>query len=624
MNNLNDKMMLSTPDGAERNTALLTEWVAQTFPNCITEGKVDFDLLRQECSNEIVDGGKERYRLEWSGKRNAIVTANLASVKTLRPIREDSKDFDTTENLYIEGDNLEVLKLLQESYLGKVKMIYIDPPYNTGNEFVYNDDFSKDERESLIEQGIIDDDGTILTSNKNSKDNPRYHSDWLSFMFPRLKLARNLLSEDGVIFISIDDNEVHNLRKICDDGMLFGERNFVAQFVWKKKQGGGNDSSFVVVEHEYILCYAKNISNVKFNLDKKYKLDDALYPNRDEKGEYGLITLDKASIQFSQSLVYEIVGPDGMSYFPRVVKGKQSCWRWSKKKVEEQYDDLVFKDGKVYTKYYRPEGVTPKSLLIDSVYGRTESGNDDISALFEKNPFSYPKPVSLINHFISIGSDKDSIILDFFSGSATTAHAVMQLNAEDGGNRKFIMVQLPEKTDEKSEAYKAGYKNICEIGKERIRRAGKKIMEEHPDAKIDTGFKVFRLDVSNIKNVMRKPGELTQGELNFKEFNNVVDNLVDGRTPDDLLYQVMIAWGLPLDLPVERTEMCGKTVYKVDGNSLFCCFEDGVDSKLATAMAKEKPMRVLFSDSAFKDDTEKENVKQTLVQINPETEMKVL
>ncbi|MDE5774343.1 MAG: site-specific DNA-methyltransferase [Muribaculaceae bacterium] len=462
------------------------EKIAELFPQCVTErlnkdGKpelaIDFDKLRAELSDEVLEDGEERYQFTWPDKRAASRLANEPVNLTLRPCREESVDFDTTENLYIEGDNLDVLKVLRETYLGRVKMIYIDPPYNTGNDFVYNDDFAKGKEDFEQNSGLFDSEGnqTIDPMQRNTEANGRFHTDWLNMIYPRLKVARDLLSEDGVIFISIDDNEIENLRKICDE--IFGASNFVAQFIWKKKQGGGNDSSFVVAEHEYILCFAKDISYLHLNVDKKYKLDDNLYPYTDEKGDYGLITLDKASIQFSPSLVFDITGPDGTVYRPRIVKGKQSCWRWGKAKVQAQYDELVFKNDKVYTKYYRPEGVTPRSLLIDAIYGRTESGNDDIKSLFTPNPFSYPKPILLVGHFCSIGTSDQDIILDFFSGSATTAHAVMKLNAEDGGHRKFIMVQLPEVTDEKSEARKAGYENICEIGKERIRRAGKKVKE---------------------------------------------------------------------------------------------------------------------------------------------------
>lgn len=644
--------------------------IAELFPNCVTEGPdgktIDFDLLKQELSSDIVEGNKERYRLEWPGKREAIVTANIPTTKTLRPIREDSVDFDTTENIYIEGDNLEVLKILQESYLGKIKMIYIDPPYNTGKDFVYKDNFSKDAQEELKESGQKDEYNQRLVANPETAG--RYHSDWLSMMYPRLKLARNLLRVDGVIFISIADEELHNLRKLGDE--VFGEMNFAGNFIWKKKQGGGNDSNVLVTEHEYIIAYSKDIKGFTFNLDKNYKLDDALYPNKDEKGEYGLVTLDKSSIRFSETLVFEIKDPEGNVYYPRIVKGKQSCWRWGQKKVNEDYDDLVFKNGKVYTKYYRPDGITPKSLLVDTIYGRTETGNDDIKKIFDnKNPFSYPKPVSLVKHFSMIGSSDGDIVLDFYSGSATSAQAVLEINSQDGVNRKFIQVQLSEVTDEKSEAYKAGYKNICEIGKERIRRAAKKIVNEQLlmvkeskekleemingpllmvnglwtfgegvliDEKaeaslkeinnlqssidnLDTGFRVFRLDESNMQDVYYTPQDYDQQNLDL-----FADNVKPDRTAEDLLTQVILDWGLPLSLKIDKVDIEGKEVFKVAGNSLYACFDRGVDEAFAKAIAKEQPLRIVFKDASFKDDTAKTNVKQLLKQLSPETEMRVI
>ena len=650
-----EKLDLRSPDLVNANF----ERLAALFPNCVTEsaeGKaIDFDLLKQELNYAVVEGTKERYRLEWPGKREAIVNANIPTTKTLRPVREDSVDFDNTQNLYIEGDNLEVLKLLQESYLGSIKMIYFDPPYNTGNDFVYKDNFSKDTRQELLDSGQKDEYNQRLVANPETSG--RFHSDWLSMMYPRLKLARNLLTEDGVVFISIDDNEVHNLRKVCDE--IFGEINFAGKFIWKKKQGGGNDSNVLVVEHEYILCYCKSINGFRFNLDKNYQLDDALYPNEDEKGEYGLITLDKSSIRFSESLVFEIKDSDGNKYYPRLINGKQSCWRWGKKKVEEEFDKLVFKNGNVYTKYYRPEGITPKSLLIDSVYGRTETGNDDIKNLFNnQNPFSYPKPISLIKHFAMIGSSDRDIILDFYSGSATTAHAVMELNKDNGDNRKFIMVQLPEATDVKSEAFKAGYKNICEIGKERIRRAAKKINENQlvllnnkkaeldkltkgqlsldEDSKtgalsdeinhlqltinnLDTGFRVYRLDSSNMQDVYYTPQAYKQTELDL-----FADNIKPGRSADDLLAQVMLDWGLPLSLKIEQVSILGKRLFKVAENSLFACFDQGISEEFAKAIAPMHPLRIVFRDNGFSNDTAKINVKQLLKQLSPETEMKVI
>ena len=595
------------------------EFIEKKFPNCVTEGPngkaIDFVLLKQELKHVVVESNKERYRLEWPGKREAIVTANLPTNKTLRPIREDSVDFDNTENLYIEGDNLDVLKLLQESYLSKIKMIYIDPPYNTGKDFVYKDNFSKDAQEELIDSGQKDKYNQRLVANPETAG--RYHSDWLSMMYPRLKLARNLLTQDGVIFISIADEEVHNLRKIGDE--IFGEINFAGQFIWKKKQGGGNDSNILVVEHEYIIAYCKSVNGFKFNLDTNYKLDDALYPNKDEKGEYGLVTLDKSSIRFSESLVFEIKDPEGNSYYPRVVKGKQACWRWGQKKVKEEYDDLVFKNGKVYTKYYRPEGITPKSLLVDTIYGRTETGNDDIKKVFDnQNPFSYPKPVSLIKHFSMIGSSSGDIILDFFSGSATTAQAIISLNAEENTNRKFIQVQLPENTDEKSPAYKSGYRTLADIGKDRIRRASKKIQEE-TNADIDYGFRVYRLDSSNMKDVYYKPQDYDQENLDL-----FGDNIKSDRRADDILAQVMLDWGLPLSLKIEQADISGKNVFKVAENLLYACFDNAIDEEFAKAIAKENPLRIVFKDSGFKNDNAKTNVKQLLKQLSPGTDMKVI
>ena len=635
-----DKLKMRTANKADENFKKL----AEMFPNAVTEtidenGEVvraiDKDVLMQEINTKVVDGNEERYQFTWPDKKKSVLLANAPINKTLRPCREESVDFDNTENLYIEGDNLEVLKLLQETYLGKIKMIYIDPPYNTGNDFVYNDEFGMRNEEWDEVSGNYDEDGNQIVGKleKNTENNGRFHTDWLNMIYPRLKLAKDLMSDDGVIFISIDDNEIRNLKIICDD--VFGEINFIAQLIWKKKQGGGNDSNHIVVEHEYILAYAKNINCLYLGLDKNYKLSDSLYPYSDEKGDYGLITLDKSSIQFSQSLVYEIKDLEGNIYTPRIVNGKQSCWRWSKTKVEKQFDKLVFKNGKVYTKYYRPDGVTPRSLLIDSIYGRTESGNDDIKSLFENNPFSYPKPVLLLKHLCSIGLNKDSIVLDFFSGSATTAHAVMQLNAEDGGHRKFIMVQLPEKTDEKSEAYKAGYKNICEIGKERIRRAGQKIRNEElgirnensgdnsslltSNSSLDIGFRVLKCDSSNMKDVYYNPAE-----LDISMFDNLVDNIKDDRTPEDLLFQVMLDLGVLLSSKIEETVIAEKKVFNVADGFLIACFDEKLSTETITAIAKQKPYYFVMRDNGFADDSVATNFEQIFATYSPDTVRKVL
>ena len=591
----------------------------EIFPEIFIEGRIDFDLLRQICCGggvQNLENSKERYSLTWNGKAKARQIAQEVSTGTLRPAKEESKNWDNTENIYIEGDNLEVLKLLQKSYHGKIKMIYIDPPYNTGKDFVYKDNFKDNIENYKKVTGQINEEGIKLTTNTDSDG--RYHSNWLNMMYPRLKLARNLLTDDGVIFISIDDNEQANLKKICDE--IFGEENFVADFIWKKKQGGGNDSNLVVVEHEYIVAYSKVLNNIKFNLDTKYQLDNALYPFKDEKGEYGLVTLDKSSIQFSSSLVFDIIGPGGEVYQPRIINGKQSCWRWSKTKVESEYDSLVFKNNKVYTKYYRPDGVTPKSLLIDSYYGRTESGNDDIKRVFGSVPFSYPKPLFLISHFLEIGINKDSVVLDFFSGSATTAHSVMQLNAEDGGTRKYIMVQLPELCDEDSEAYKAGYKNICEIGKERIRRAGKKIKSDESlplenREKLDIGFKVFKLDSTNIKEWDTDTENLQQSLLDS------IENIKRDRSSLDVLYEILLKYGLDLNIPIEEN----KDFFSIGGGSLLVSLNKEINNEVINSICKEyknlleidKDFKttVILRDNSFKNDVDKTNAIKKLEQV---------
>lgn len=587
------------------------EKLKEIFPDVFSEGKIDFEVL-EATLGEYVDKEDERYSFTWNGKAQARRIAQTLSTGTLRPAKEESKDWDTTQNLYIEGDNLEVLKLLQKSYHKKVKMIYIDPPYNTGKDFVYKDNFKDNLKNYLEITGQVDSEGNKLSTNSDTSG--RYHSDWLNMMYPRLKLARNLLKDDGVIFISIDDNEVTNLRKLCDE--IFGEDNFVGEFIWKKKQGGGNDSNVLVVEHEYIVSYTKTINNFKLELDTNYELDDNLYPYKDEIGEYGLITLDKSSIRYSDSLVFEIKDLEGNSYFPRVVKGKQSCWRWGKEKVEKDFDKLVFKNGKVYTKYYRPEGITPKSLLVDTMYGRTETGNDNIKEVFNnQKPFSYPKPLNLIEHFTMIGSKSDDLILDFFSGSATTAHAVMKLNSEDDGSRRYIMVQLPETTEIKSEAYKEGYQNICEIGKERIRRAGELVKKESGNEDIDVGFKVFKLDSSNIKEWDPESKNLEQNLWDS------VDNIKTDRSSGDLLYEILLKYGLDLTLPIEELELAGKKVDVIGFGALVVCLDEEVTLDTIEAIAKLKEeyqaddlMRVVFRDNGFKDAEVKTNAIQILKQ----------
>lgn len=577
------------------------------FPEVFTEGKINFEILKQ-LLGEYTDDREERYSFNWNGKSQARMIAQTPSTGTLRPCLGESVDWDNTQNIFIEGDNLEVLKLLQKSYYKKVKMIYLDPPYNTGKEFIYPDKYQDNLSTYLRYTGQVDAEGFKLST--NSETSGRYHTNWLNMMYPRLKLARNLLKDDGVIFISIDDNEVANLRKICDE--IFGEENFIGQIIWKKKQGGGNDSKYLVVEHEYILAYSKYVESFSLNLDTKYKLDDKLYPFSDDNGEYGLVTLDKSSIRFSDTLVFEIVDNGGNVYLPRTIDGKQSCWRWNKDKVEKDFDQLVFKNGKVYTKYYRPKGITPKSLLTDAIYGRTEAGNDDIKNLFPEKPFDYPKPKSLINHFVQIGTNKNDIILDFFAGSCTTAHAVLDLNKEDGGNRKFIMVQLPEPCDKDSEASKAGYKTIAEIGKERIRRAIKKIKEASPEYKGDLGFKVFKLDSTNVK-----PWDVDEENLQTI-LEDYISNIKDGRNENDVLYEILLKYGLDLTLPVEERKIAGKTVFVIGAGALIICLDDDITLDVVEGIVKLKEelqpeiVRVVFKDLGFKGDVVKTNTLQTL------------
>lgn len=591
------------------------EKLKQIFPEIISEGKVNFESLQQLLGKNI-DAEQERYSFNWHGKSKARRIAQEPSTGTLLPSKEDSKNWDNTGNIYIEGDNLEVLKLLQKSYHGKVKMIYIDPPYNTGKDFVYPDNFKDNLKNYLEITGQIGENGQKLST--NSDNNGRYHSDWLNMMYPRLKLARNLLTDDGVIFISIDDNEVTNLEKISIE--IFGEENLVARLPWKKKQGGGNDSKLFVVEHEYVLCLAKNLTKYKISLDEYHVLDKNLYPFLDEKGEYGLVTLDKSSIRFSNSLVFEIKDLKGNVYLPRIVKGKQSCWRWGKDKVRKNYDELVFKEGKVYTKYRRPKGIPPRSLLIDSRFGRTEVGKEEVKEILGNFEFSYPKPIGLIKHLIHITEKQDFIILDFFSGSATTAHAVMQLNAEDGGNRKYIMVQLPEPTPKDSEAAKNGYKNICEIGKERIRRAGEKIKSDETlplenREKLDVGFKVFKLDTSNIKAWDPETVDLKQSLFDS------VNNIKEDRTSLDVLYEILLKYGLDLNVPIIKK----KNFYSIEGGTLLINLNEEITLDTVDYICEEYKnilkinenykTVVVLRDNSFKNDIDKTNAIQKLKQI---------
>ncbi len=616
-----DKLKMHSEDGIAQNI----DRIAQLFPNCITEIKtsagdieraVDFDKLKSELSCPIAEGNTQRYQFTWPDKLEASRLANTPTTSCLRPCRDESVDFDHTQNLYIEGDNLEVLKVLRHTYTGKVKMIYIDPPYNTGNDFVYEDDFACDQENFLLRSGQKDASGNRLVANSNS--NGRFHTDWLNMMYPRLKLARELLSDDGVMFISIDDNEIDNLRKVCSE--IFGENNIVAQLIWKRKQGGANDSEHIVVEHEYVLAVAKNIDHLELLLDRTTKIDPKTYPFEDEHGRYNLVTLDKSSIQISQSLIYDIVGPDGQVYKPRVINGKQSCWRWGKQKVEADYDQLVFKNGNIYTKFYMPEGIKPRSLLIDDVFGRNAAGGADLKKLFNNSkPFSYPKPVSLIRHLISIACDKEGLILDFFSGSATTAQAVMRMNATDGGFRKFIMVQLPEELSEDSEGFKSGFKNICEIGKERIRRAGAAIKEEFGEkaAELDIGFRVLKLDSSNMKDTYYAPAKLTMASL-------IDDNLKIDRTSEDLLFQAMLGTDVLLSEKIERLNIGGKEVFSVSDGFVMACFDNELDMETVKEIASKQPSYFITRNASLENDALVDNLDQIFKAYCPDCIVRII
>ena len=589
------------------------------FPNCISDGKVNFDVLKQELSVNVDEETKEKYQLTWPGKKQAILTANKVTTQTLRPLYKKSELFNSTKNTYIEGDNLEVLKILQDSYLEKIKCIYIDPPYNTGNDFIYDDKFYNSSIDELKISGQLDDEGFKLIT--NSVSNGRFHSDWLSMMYSRLKILRNLLKSDGLIFISIDDNEVHNLKTICNE--IFGESNFIAQLIWQNKKGGGNDSVHIAIEHEYILCYAKNKSLVK----EFYELYDEDYIKRykeeDEIGKYFWDTFKRKS----GKQYYPIICPDG-TILEYDNDGNPISWLRSKPRYEEDIKNgeiriiKVNNNWSVQFKQRMPKGKKPRSIFktisVLSENGTTSDGSQNVYELFKKNLFSNPKPVDLIKFLLGFSTSNEDIILDVFSGSATTAHAVMQLNAEDGGNRKYIMVQVPEKCDEKSDAFKLGYSNICEIGQERIRRAAKKIKEE-TNADIDYGFRVYKVDSSNMKDIFYKPADLTQ--LNILD---LASNIKEDRTSEDLLTQVILDLGLTLDLKIEEKNILNNIVYFVENNSLIACFDDNVNIDIIDEICKYNPLKVVFKDISFKSDKDKINLEERIKKLSPETEISIL
>ena len=629
-----NRMKLQSADGAQLNLDALY----QIAPSCFTEVAdpdtggvkrvINFDVLRQLLGDNAVEDAPEAYEFNWVGKQAARAEVLKPIKKTLRPVKEDSVDWDNTQNLYIEGDNLEVLKLLQKSYLGKVKMIYIDPPYNTGNDFVYHDDFAMSADEYAEASGAVDELGNKYIKNMDS--NGRFHSDWCSMMYSRLMVARSLLSEDGVIFISIDDNEVENLRKICDE--VLGENNFVTNIVWQSTAGSNTGTDIVTVT-ENILVYTKNRNVFKFNGklsdENSYTLSDE-YENI--RGKYSLDKMDRRRVgtHYSEALNYPITMPDGSLRYPGGYSEKSAeGWNylWSKTKVDWGLKNgfIVFKQNNgvwnVYNKRYSKvdnegnviERSTPYRNLITSDICNTAQGTAEIRNLFGNRFFDFPKPTKIINILLNtvVRKDKDSIILDFFSGSATTAHAVMQLNAEDGGNRKFIMVQIPEETPEDSEARKAGYNTIPEIARERIRRAGKKIKEESPltTADLDTGFRVFRLDEGNYEDVKRSPKEFKQEQLDL-----FLNNIKTDRNDLDLLFGCMLDWGVQLSLPMTQEVVDGKTIYTVNDGDLVACFAENVSEEVVKAMAEKMPLRVIFRDSCFAQDADKINIYETFKQ----------
>lgn len=637
-------LKMHTPNLVDSNI----ERLAEVFPNCVTEkpktdeqGKVirdmngevvlergiDFELLKQELSHSVIDGSQERYRLDWVGKREAIVTANSPIAKTLRPCREESVDFETTGNLFIEGDNLEALKLLQESYLGKVKMIYIDPPYNTGNDFIYNDDFAADTAEFFERSGQVDGDGNRLVANTES--NGRFHSDWLSMMYSRLKLARNLLSDDGVIFISIDDTEASNLKKICDE--IYGSSNFLAQIIWERAFSPINLKKHFSESHDFIIAYSVDKEKaLSYGLERSEEADDR-YKNPDNDPR-GVWQSDNFSVGPAiENKIYEITTPSGRKIMPP--NGR--CWLLTQDRFEEfKADKRIWfgEDGNNVPRIKRflsevKNSVTPMTIWKYQDVGHSQSASQNLKKLFDgQSFFTYPKPVELISRIVKLYSSKNDIVMDFFAGSSTTAHAVMQLNAEDGGNRKFIMVQIDEPTDPKSEAHKAGYPTIAEISKERIRRAGAKIKADNADKdginELDTGFRVLKIDTTNMNDIYYHPQDYNQDLLATLE-----NNIKEDRSDEDLLFQFMLDTGVPLSLPIERTELSSKsgghTIYQVGGNSLIASL-DYIDANMVNDIAALNPLKFITSERAIATDSDKTNIKERFKQLSPHTDVRFI
>ena len=670
-----DKMKMQTNDLADENFKKLKA----LFPNAVTEtidenGEVvraiDKDVLRQEINAQVVDGPEERYQFTWPGKRESIRLAAAPIAASLRPCREESVNFDTTENVYIEGDNLDVLKLLRETYLGKVKMIYIDPPYNTGNDFIYEDDFSGDTDEFLLRDNQYDDQGNRLVQNTDS--NGRFHTDWLNMMYPRLRLAKDLLREDGIIFISIDDNEIMNIRKICDD--IFGSDNFLTSFIWEKRKTRENRRT-ISVRHDYIVCYVKDMEQRESILGLEEMNDESIgrykNPDNDPRGPWTSVPAIAQGGHGTKNQFYTFVAPNGKKHDPP----SGSCWRYTWDKMQEAIKDNRIWFGATGNNAPRikkfltegKQGLTPESLLSADKVGTNDSAKRELVSLFDGLAvFETPKPVSLLQHFVSIiTNSQNGIFLDFFSGTATFAHSILQQSAKDGCMRKYVLIQLPEESGDGSEAKKAGYRNICELGEERIRRAGKKIKEDlaveiaeleqkrnklcdktkkQTDSllptedqtdleeidelisvkqknlmSLDTGFRVFKLDSSNMKDVYYNPGKTEQ-----KDLLGHVDNIKEDRTPEDLLFQVMLEFGIPLSSKIRKTSIAGKDVFNVEDNYLIACFDDAITEETITAIAKDKPQYVVLRDSGFKTDSVAANFEQIFATYSPDTTRRVL
>ena len=622
-----DKLKMHSPNLTEDSIAKL----AELFPSCVTEARdeqgrvkqaIDFDQLRQELSDHIVDGPQERYHLNWPGKREALLSANAPIAKTLRPCREESVNFDNTKNLFIEGDNLEAIKLLQESYLGKVGMIYIDPPYNTGREFVYDDDFKSTSKEYISSSLQEDEEGKKLVVNLES--NGRFHSDWLSMMYPRLRLSKNLLKEDGVMFISIDDNEYHNLRRLCDE--VFGEDNFVACIVWQKRYVSNVTAKWMSDMHDYILVYAKDKSLISFSSWERSTEQQAAYKNPDNDPRGVWRAQDLSASKPYMAGIYEIVGPTGKVFSPP----PNRYWRCNEKQFKEWDDDNriwwgVKKDARPMLKSFLGEserGITPHTWWDYSFAGHNKEATLELKELFDGNsPFDTPKPVKLLKRLVELAGLESSLIMDFFAGSCSLAHAVMENNTEKGSGNRFLVIQMPEPCNQKSESHKTGFSTVSEIGRERIKRAGNDLASSSSSE--DFGFRFLKVDSTNFKDIFYSPDGFSQDIL-----SNAVDNIKDERSEEDLLFQVLLDWGVDLSLPISRQEVDGKTVFLVDGAekhmALAACFDLDIDEAFVKQLAEYEPLRVVFRDAGFASDSVKINVEQIFAQKSPNTEVKVL